>query len=179
MQRGPAADHLAAMLYLLALDTQRVSPRDWPQPVVDTASAPPPGTPFLLTAVSIRYAVALGRADPEGIGDAIERALAVSADLRPEVRRAFYVAASCFHGQWRHDVTQAESWLIEARKVRGPVPQEDWDAQALGIIALVNGEPALARTHLTRYLAMLDRQHISGLIDGERARTAQLLSTCS
>jgi hypothetical protein len=176
MRRGPAADHLAAMLYLLALDTQRVSPRDWPQPLVDTVSTPPPDSPFLQAAVAIRYVAALDRGDPEGIGDAIERALAISADLRPEVRQAFYLAASCFQGQWRRDVTRAESWLNEARRVKGPLPQEGWDGQALGIIALANGEPALARAHLTRYLAMLERQPFSGLIDRERARTAQLLS---
>jgi len=175
MRRGPAAEHLAALLYILALDTQRVAPCDWPPPVVERVSVPPKGTPFLPSAISIRYVDALERGDPERIAESIEQALSVSADTRPEVRRAFYVAASCFHGQWRHDVAHAEAWLQEARTIKGALPQDDWDAKALGLIALANGEPARAREHLTRYLAMLDRRPASGLGDAERARTARLL----
>jgi hypothetical protein len=175
IRRGPAAEHLAALLYILALDTQRVAPHDWPPTVVERVTVPPKGTPFLPGAISIRYVEALERGDPEWIAGTIEQALSVSADTQPEVRRAFYVAASCFHSQWRNDVANAEAWLQEARQIKGALPREDWDAKAVGLIALAKGEQARAREHLTRYLAMLDRRPASGLVEAERARTARLL----
>jgi hypothetical protein len=95
------------------------------------------------------------------------------------VRRAFYAAACCFQGFFRHDVRLAEAWLDDARKVKGAVTPTDWDSRAMGAIALSKGQHTEARACLTRYLAMLDRQPAGGMIAAERARTLELLSRSS
>jgi hypothetical protein len=176
---GPAAERLAAMLYILALDAQHVEPRDWPQALVEKMNLPTKDDAFLLNAIVFRYARALDTGDPERIAEAIECALSASQGTRPDVRRAFYAAACCFQGFFRHDVRLAEAWLDDARKVKGAVTPTDWDSRAMGAIALAKGQHTEARACLTRYLAMLDRQPAGGMIAAERARTLELLRRSS
>jgi hypothetical protein len=173
--KGPAAERLTALLYLLALDTQQVEPRDWPRALVEKVSIPTKDKSFLMNAISVSYADALDSGDAERIAEAIEHALSVNAETRPDVRRAFYVAASCFQGIFRKNVALAEAWLESARKVKGAISQQDWDSKASASIALAKGERAQAREWLTRYLALLDGRPASGLLAAERARTVDLL----
>ena len=179
MRKGPAADRLAALLHLLAMDTQQIAPRKWPRALLEKLSIPTTDTAFLLSAIAIQYADALDGGDPERIAEAIERALVASPEAGPDVRRAFYLAASSFHGIFGNNLVLAEEWLEDARRVKGAVPQTHWDAKALGAIALAKGERANACECLTRYLAMLDRRPASGLIAAERARTLDLIRASS
>jgi hypothetical protein len=107
--------------------------------------------------------------DAEPIAETLEIALSVKHDLA-DVRRAFYVAASCFHSMFRNNVPLAEAWLESAREVKGAIKQKDWDSKALAAIALANGEHAQARELLTHYLVLLDRLPASGTRAAERAR---------
>jgi hypothetical protein len=175
IRKGPAAERLAAICYIVALDTQRVEPRDWPRELVEKMSIPTRDKSFLTGAIYVRYADALDSGDPERIAEAIERALSSNDEARPDVQRAFYVAAACFHGIFRNDAALAEAWFESARKVRNTASLKDWDAKALASIALAKGDRAQARELLTRYLAVLDRHPLSGMIAAERRRALDLL----
>jgi hypothetical protein len=174
MQRGPAAERLAAMLYILALDTQQVEPRDWPRELLNKVSVPTKDQALLISAISIRHCIAVDSADAGQIAQTIESALAVRHD-RADVRRLNYVSASWFQSTFRNNVPLAEAWLEDARRVKGAVAQKDWDSKALASIALANGDHARAREFLSRYLALLDRRPRSGALAAERARTLDLL----
>jgi hypothetical protein len=174
IRKGPAAERLVAALYILTLDTQQIQPRDWPRELVEKLSIPTPEKAGLISAVFIRYASAMDSGNAGHIAEAIESALSVAND-RPDIQRASFVAASCFHSIFRNNVPLAEAWLESARNVRNTLPQPDWDAKALAAIALANGEHDRARDLLTRYLAVLDRKPASGMIAAERARTVELL----
>jgi hypothetical protein len=175
IRKGPAAERLAALLYIIAMDSQQIEPCDWPRDLVEKMSIPTEDKAFLTSAVSVRYAVALDRGDPECIAEAIERALLVSQEAGADAQRAFYVAASCFQGISRDNAPLAEAWLESARQVKNATSLEDWDSKALAAIALARGEQARAQELLTRFLAVLDRYPASGMITAERARTASLL----
>ncbi len=175
IRKGPAAERLAAIFYIVALDAQRVEPRDWPRELVEKMSIPTQDKSFLTGVISVRYAHALDSGDPERIAEAIERALAANDEARPDVQRAFYVAASCFHGIFRNNAALAGAWLESARKVKNTASPKDWDAKALASLALAKGVRALARVLLTRSLAVLDRHPLSGMIAAERTRALDLL----
>jgi hypothetical protein len=174
LQHGPAAERLAAALYIIALDTQQVEPRDWPRELVDKMSIPTEDQSFLISAISIRHCVAVDSGDTGQIAETIESALSVKHD-RADIRRLNYVSASWFQSTFRNNLPLAEAWLEDARKVKGAVAQKDWDSKALASIALANGDDARAREFLTRYLALLDRRTSSGALAAERARTLDLL----
>jgi hypothetical protein len=175
MGKGAAADRLAALLYIIALDRQQIEPRDWPRELVEKMCISAEDKSFLTSAISVRYAVALDSGDPERIAEAIERALLVSHEAGPDAQRAFYLAASCFQSTFRSNVPLAEAWLKSARKVKDTTSQKDWDSKALALIALVRGEHAQARELLARFLSVLDCYPASGMIAAERTRTAILL----
>jgi hypothetical protein len=174
IRKGPAAERLTAMLYILALDTQQIEPRDWPRELVEKMNIPTKDQAFLISAVSICYGDAMDSGDAERIAETIERALSVN-HARPDVRRAFYLAASCFQSMFRNNLPLAEAWLEDARKVKGAISQKDWDSKALAGIALAKGEHAQARELLTRYLAVVDRLPRTGALSADRARTIDLL----
>jgi hypothetical protein len=173
--RGPAAERLAALLYIIAVDAQGIGPRDWPRELVDKMNVPTSEKAFLTSAISVRYAVALDSGDPERIAEAVERALLASDEAGPDVQQAFYVAAACFQGIFRNNVPLAEAWLASAREVKNAASLKDWDSKALAAIAMARGDRAQARELLTRYLAVLDRYPATGMVAVERAQTANLL----
>jgi len=176
-RKGPAAERLTSILYLLELDARQTAPRDWPRELVEKISVPIQDKSYLGSAASIWYADALTTGDLERIAEALERALSVSHHFGPDLQRAFYVSASCFQGLYRHHVLLAELWLESARKVKYTTSQKDWDSKALASIALARGEHARAHELLTRYLTVLDRCPPSGLIIAERARTVAVMET--
>ena len=176
-RKGPAAERLASILYLLELDARQTDPRDWPRELVEKISAPIQDKSYLGSAASIWYADALTTGDVERIAEALERALSESHHFGPDLQRAFYVSASCFQGIYRHHAPLAELWLESARKVKYTTSQKDWDSKALAAIALARGEHARAHELLTRYLTVLDRCPPSGLIAAERVRTVAVMET--
>jgi hypothetical protein len=175
IRRGPGAERLAAVLYILALDSQQVEPRDWLPELVDRLNIPTKDKSYLASAIFFRYAFALDSGDVERIAEAIERGLSINHQASPDIQRAFQVAASCFQGIFRHDAELAQAWLQSARAVKHTASRKDWDAKALASIALARGEHAKANELLTRHLAALDRLPPSGSGAAERARTLDLL----
>lgn len=153
-----------------------MAPRDWPLGLVEKVGAPVQDKVYRIGAISVRYADALDRGDPEQIAQALEMGLAASHETTPEVRRAFFASASCFHSIFRNNVTLAEAWLESARQVKHAVSRKDWDSKALASIALAQGDLDQAREFFTRYLQLLDSHPASGLIAVERARTLDLLA---
>jgi hypothetical protein len=175
LRTGPAAERLAAILYILALDTQLVEPRHWPREVIEKLDIPTKDKSYLTGAISMQYAVALDGGNPEQIADAIERALSVYHEAAPDTQRAFCGAAANFHGILRGNAALAEAWLDSARKVKNTSPEMDWDAKSLGAIAWARGDLPQACEFLTRHIALLDRYPASGVVAAERARTMDLL----
>jgi hypothetical protein len=173
--KGPASERLAAIMYLNALDTQGIQPRDWPRELIEKMSIPTTDKAFLMQSIFFRYADALDSGDSERIAEAIEHALSINQEAQPGIQRAFYVAASCFQSIFRGNIPLAEAWLESARKVKSALALEDWDTKAMAAIALAKGEREQARELFTRYLAMLNRRPPSGLVAAERARTVDLL----
>jgi len=174
-RKGPAAERLTAMLYLLALDSQQIAPGEWPRELVEKITVPMEDKYGLASAATIWYADALTSGDVERIAEALERALSVTPYFGPDIQRSFYVSASCFQGIYRQHLPLAELWLESARQVKYTASQKDWDSKALGAIALVKGDHARAHELLTRYLTDLDRRPPSGFLAAERARTVALL----
>jgi hypothetical protein len=174
-RRGPGAENFAAILYLLALDTQQVEPHEWPPELVEKLSLPIEDKAHLASSIVLLSHVAADRGDTEWLAREIEHGLAINHRSRPDVQRAFQVAASCFQGIFRHNPALAQAWLDSARHVKSTASRKDWDAKALGAIALAKGENARAQELLTRYLTSLDRLPSSGTIAAERRRTVDLL----
>jgi hypothetical protein len=176
IRKDQGAERLAAILYILALESQQVEPRDWPPELVDRLSIPTRDKPYLASAIFLRYACALDGGDVQRIAEAIERGLSIDNEAPPEIQRKFQVAASCFQGILRHNAELAQSWLESARAVKHTASRKDWDAKALAAIALARGDQAQARELLARHLAALDRLPPSGSVAAERARTLNLMN---
>ncbi len=118
IRKDQGAERLAAILYILALESQQVEPRDWPPELVDRLSIPTRDKPHLASAIYLRYACALDGGDVERIAEAIERGLSIDNEAPPEIQRKFQVAASCFQGILRHNAELAQAWLESARAVK-------------------------------------------------------------
>ena len=85
--------------------------------------------------------------------------------------------AALVQGAYRRDATLARAWLDDARSVKGAIPQKDWDAQALGGIAIAENDPVQARDYFSRAIALLDRYPgVSGSVAACRARLAELMN---
>jgi hypothetical protein len=174
-RKGPTSERLAAILYLLALDRQGVQPGEWPGEYVEKIGVTTRDTSNRPSCLSLQYARASETNDPDSIASVLESALAASHKMRPDAQRRFFVAASCFHGIIRKNPALAEAWLEGARKVKGAVPQKDWDSKAQAGICFANGQHSEAREQLTRYVALLDRLPVSGMVAAERTRTLALV----
>jgi len=173
---GAAAERLAAILYLIAVDAQGFRPRDWPRELVEKIDVPERSTPFLVASLAFRYTAALDRNDVEAVAAALESALEVSHEMFPDARRWFLTSASCFQASFRGSASLAEEWLAAARKVRVAVNQEDWDGKALALISLAKGDAVAARESLTRYLAQVEKRPQCGMLVAESARVLEMLN---
>ena len=176
LRAGPAADRLAAILYLLALDSRGTPPREWPADLVRQLEEETELTAHREIGLTFVYFCAMDRGDPERIAGALERVLAFAHQMHPDSRRAYFAEAAFVQGMFRKDAVRAREWLADARHVKGTLPREDWDCAALAGIAVAEGELGQARTQLKRSIAMLDRQpgH-SGSVAACRACLASLL----
>lgn len=175
---GPVGEMLVAGLFLLAQDTEGVEPAQWPQEYIaklDVMAKDHSGMP---QALNFLLADAATREDLERTADLLERALTIYEQMPPTAQRGFLTAASCYHGLARGDVIRAEQWLEKARKVKGAISPKDWDSMALAAIFYGQGDHVHATEQLTRYIAFLDRQPVSGPVSGmitaERRRTVEL-----
>ena len=174
-RKGAGAEHFAAILYILALDTQQVEPHDWPPELVDKLNLPIEDKAHLGTSIALLSNVAADSGDTEWLAREIERGLAVNHESRPDLQRAFQVSAACFQGIFRHNALLAQAWLDSARHVKSTASRKDWDAKPLASIAMAKGESARAQELLTRHLTSLDRLPRSGMIAAERRRIVDLL----
>jgi hypothetical protein len=175
---GPEGDGLAALLYILASDSQGVPPRDWDAVKLGQLEAAA-DAPLAATAAVLMLAYTLDGRDPDAIVAATERALARAATAIPLHRRMILETAAYVQGIYRRDAVLAAEWLADARKVKGVASEQDWDADSMGAIALANGAVEEARDHFRRALARLDRQPPgSGAVAASRARLEGLIAIC-
>lgn len=175
-RRGAAAERLAAILYLIAVDARGTPPRDWPRELVEKIGVPERGTPFLVASLAFRYAAALDRDDAGAAATALESALELSHEMHTDARRWFLTSAACFQASFRHQASLAEEWLASARKVKVAVNQKDWDSKALALISLAKGDAGAARESLTRYLAQVEKRPQCGMLVAERSRVLDILN---
>jgi hypothetical protein len=175
---GAEGDGLAAMLYIIAQDTQGVLPRDWQAERLAQLETATDG-PLAATASVLMLAYLIDRRDPDAIIAATERALALSASAIPLHRRMILETAAYVQGIYRHDAALAAEWLADAQNVSGIASEKDWDADSMGAVALASGDAEAARGHFRRALGRLDRQPPgSGAVAASRARLGELLSSC-
>jgi hypothetical protein len=176
-RKGAAAEQLAAILYLLAIDAQGTRPSAWPLQIVERLGVPGQGTPLIGVSLALKYAVASDSEDAEGIAHALENGLASAGQMPPDTQRWFLASAACFDASFRNRTAPAEQWLESARKVKSAVSQKGWDSKAVALIALAKGDFPGARDSLTSYLAYIDRQPrpLCGMLVAERARTVARL----
>jgi hypothetical protein len=170
-ERGPAANRLAAVLYLLALDGQGVAPREWPGDVVAKALEEGGGTAFRTSGRIVAHMYAQDAV-------ALENALAVSQEMTAGQRLTYFAEAAFFQGATNRNGARARAWLNDARAVKGAIAQKGWDERALSAIAVAEGDEAGLREHVARALEYLDRQPgPSGSVNSLRARLAGLSAT--
>jgi len=174
-QKGAVGERLATILYLLTLDAQGKQPREWPSDSVEKLAVPTKDQSWVPTALSLLLSDAADKEDANRTAEILERALATS-KMWPDLRRGFRAAASGYHGFHRSDVSRAEEWLKHARSVKGGTALKDWDCQALAAVSFAKGDYFQSAELLTRYVALLDRQPVSGRIAAERERTMVLLN---
>jgi hypothetical protein len=174
-RKGAAADRLATILYLLAIDSKGIAPRDWPPDSLSALEGGSDTSAYREIGLMFVYFCAMDEGDPARIADALERVLAVANKMNPDSRRAYFAEAAFVQGIFRKDAPLARAWLADARKVKGTLPREDWDCAALAGIASAEGDAAQTCAHLTRAIAMLDRQPgTSGSVAACRERLAAL-----
>ncbi len=176
-RKGPAADRLATVLYLLAIDSRGVPPRDWPADSLHILEDDRGNSTYREIGLMFVYFCALDEGDPARIAEALEQVLALAHQMNPDSRRAYFAEAAFVQGIFRKDAALARAWLEDARKVKGTVTRDDWDSAALAGIACADGDAAQTSVQLTRAIAMLDRQPgSSGSVAACRGRLAALLA---
>jgi hypothetical protein len=178
-RKGAEAERLAAIMYLIAIDAQGTRPSAWPREFLEKIGVPGKDKPLWATSLALKYAVVRESNDPETVADALENALALIDEMPPDTRRWFLASAACFHASVRNQPAVAEQWLESARKVkRTLLSEQDWDSEAVGLIALAKGDAGVAQESLTRYLTYVDQrpQPLCGMLVAQRARTIALLN---
>lgn len=181
-RKDAAGERLRAVLYLMAIDAQGIPPSDWPRDFVEKVNGPDvpsAGTQFFGVALGLRYAVARASNDPEAIAAAIEDMLASSTKLPPDSRRWLFTKAAGFQASFRKQLPLAEAWMEAASKVKSTrLEDEDWDAEALGLIALAKGDAQMAHESLTRYVAHVETRPLPlcGMLVAERERVLAVLN---
>jgi hypothetical protein len=174
-RRGPAAERLAAVLYLMALDGRGVPPDQWPQQVVANLSAAGGDRAYRGGGRIYLHVYARATAQSNEVAAALERVLELADELRADLRQMYFAEAAHWQGTANRDAVLARAWLDDARAVKGAVTQKDWDAAALAAIALAEGNGPQFHEHLKRALAYLDRQPgPSGSVTASRARLEAL-----
>jgi hypothetical protein len=174
---GREGDWLAAILYIMAIDRQRVSPRDWPAEVV-TQLASDGASPPAATARYLALVYALDIGDAARVAAALEDALAASHKLRPDLRRVVFSEATFYQGVMARNTELARAWLKDAREVKGTAAEKGWDAGLLAAVAVAEGREQDAREQARAAIAYLDRWPAeSGSVMAARRRLASVISS--
>jgi hypothetical protein len=174
-RQGPAAERLAAILYLMALDGCGIEPSQWPSQVVANLAAPGGGRAYRAAGRIFLHVYAQETAPPAEVAIALERALSLAAEMRGDLRRSYFAEAAFWQGLFNRNAMLARAWLDDARAVKGALAQKDWDAASLAAIAIVEGDQLQFRDCLNRALAFLDRQPgPSGCVAASRARLMKI-----
>jgi hypothetical protein len=171
---GRDGDWLAAILYLIVLDRQGVTPKEWPPDVVahlvSNGDSPPAA---LARYFALLYALDLG--DREQVATALEQVLAASNHLRPDLRRVGFSEAAFYQGVLARNVELARAWLEEARKVKGTTSEKGWEHGLLAAVAFAEGREDEAREHAQGAIKYLDRwPSESGSVVAARRRLGAL-----
>jgi len=175
---GPEGDGFAALLYIIAADSQGILPRDWDAAMLAQLEAAA-DAPLAATAAVLMLAYTLDRGDPDAVVAATERALARAPNAIPLHRRMILETAAYVQGIYRRDAALASAWLTDARTVTGIASEKDWDADSMGAIALASGDADGARAHFRRALGRLDRQPPgSGSVAASQSRLEGLIAMC-
>ena len=174
-RQGPAAERLAAVLYLMALDGRGTEPSQWPPQVVANLAAPGGGRAYRAAGRIFLHVYARETAPPAEVATTLEQALALAGEMRGDLRRSYFAEAAFWQGLTNRNAVLARAWLDDARAVKGAVAQKDWDAASLAAIAIVEGNEPQFREHLKRALAFLDRQPgPSGCVAAARTRLIKI-----
>ena len=174
-RRGPAAERLAAILYLTALDGCGIEPSQWPSQVVANLAAPEGARAYRAVSRIFLHVYAQETAPAAEIATALEQALALAAEMRADLRRIYFAEAAFWQGLINRNAVLARAWLNDAHAVKGAVAQKDWDAASLAAIAIVEGDRLQFRDYLNRALAFLDCQPgPSGCVSASRARLLKI-----
>jgi hypothetical protein len=181
-RKGVSGERVVASLHLLALDAQGKQPREWPPELIEklhvtTLEVTTKDESRMPVALSFLLSDAAEKGDAQRAAEILERALAINNKMLPDVRRGFMAAASFYHGFHLNDAALAEKWLKQARSVKSGSSQKDWDFGALAAVAFAAGDHAKSAEFLAGYIALLDRQPMSGMILAERERMAALMNT--
>jgi hypothetical protein len=175
---GSEGDALAAMLYIVALDSEGVPPRVWDAATLPRLEAAG-DAPLAASASVLMLAHVIDRRDPDAIVAATERALARVSAAIPLHRRMILESAAYVQGFYRRDAELASAWLADARAISGVASEKDWDADSMGAIALASGAIEEAREHFRRALGRLDRcPPGSGSVAASRERLQGLIAIC-
>jgi hypothetical protein len=176
IRSGTESDCLAALLYVVAIDTQGIRPRDWPADVADRLAAPG-ASPLISRARVFQFIRRLDGGDPFAIGYALEQSLAAGAHFSADLRRVCFSEAAIFSGVVRRDPALARAWLDDARKVAGTAAEKGWENFPIAAIALAEGKLDAANAALDAAIALLDRQPTSGSRAALRERMTALRQT--
>jgi hypothetical protein len=155
-RQGPAAERLAAILYLIALDGRGIGPSQWPPQVVANLAAPG-GRAYRAVSNIFLHVYAQETAPSAEVAVRLEQALAVADEMRAELRRSCFAEAAFWQGFTNRNAVLARAWLEDARAVKGAVAHKDWDAASLAAIAIAEGSQPQFLEYLERALASLDR----------------------
>jgi len=178
MRRRPEAERLATILYLVTLDGQGIQPRDWPAEAVAKLSAPCESRDFRASARMLLHIYLRETASPADAASALEKALAVSAEMSGSQRLAYFSEAAFFQGVYNRSAELARAWLADARTVKGVVAHKDWDASAMAAAAFADGREVEFHRQRERALSYLDRlPGPSGSVDAFRQRLMRLSIT--
>ena len=177
-QESPAAERMAAILYLVSLNGQGIPPGQWPAEVIEKLSTEGGGKTYRAAGRIFLHIHAKESGAPGEIAAALERVLAVSDELNAGARLPYFAEAAFFHGVTNRNAALARAWLNDAHAIKGAVAQKGWDEPALLAIAYAEGNEAEFREHYPRALEYLDRQPgPSGALTAYRNRLVQLSAT--
>ena len=170
-----AAERLASVLYLMALDGRGIEPNQWPPQVVTNLAAPGGGRANRASGRIFLYVYAQETAPPAEVAATLEQVLALAGEMRADLRRWCFAEAAFWQAFAYRDAALARAWLDDAIAVKGAVAQKDWDAASLAAIAIAEGNQPQFREYVDRALAFLDRQPgPSGRVAASRTRLMRI-----
>jgi Peptidase family M50 len=178
LQKSPAAERMAAFLYLAALDGQGIVPSQWPAEVAAKLATEGGGSAYRATSRMFLHVYARETAPPAEVAAALEQVLALAGEMNDSLRILSFLEAAFFQGVTNRNGALARAWLDDARGVKRAIAQKGWDEKALLAIAYAEGNEAEFREHYPRALEYLDRlPGPSGSVASFRKQLVELSAT--